>query len=62
VPSAAELLGLVRWKETKPTATFDGLLTIGSKLKIPVSVPSALLVCTFVLVSNFCSVRLAFLS
>jgi len=34
--SAAELLSLIRWKEVKPSATFDGLLTVGSKLAIPV--------------------------
>ncbi|KAF5839117.1 SPOC like C-terminal domain-containing protein [Dunaliella salina] len=34
--STAELLSLIRWKEVKPSATFDGLLTVGSKLAIPV--------------------------
>jgi hypothetical protein len=33
---AAELLSLIRWREVVPRTNFDGLLTIGSKLGIPV--------------------------
>lgn len=36
VHSPAELLGLIRWREVKPTATFTGHLTIGTKVAFPV--------------------------